>query len=97
MERKFEMKPEFKAMATEALSKLSFSQVHTVMKLIKRESAIYTEQEANAVVGFLGEMAYRDVHHIFEAMPKLITEVTEQSKETPSAEAPVDAEAPAHA
>lgn len=87
MERKFEFKPEFKAMATEALTKLSFSQVHTVMGLVKREGNIYTESESNAIVGFLGEMSYRDVAHIFESMPKLVTEVTEQGG--PVAEAPV--------
>ncbi len=76
-ERRFEFKPEFKAMATEALTKLSFSQVHAIMKLIKREGNVYTESESNAIVGFLGEMSYRDVAHIFEAMPKMVTEVTE--------------------
>jgi hypothetical protein len=81
MERKFELKPEFKAMALEALSKLSFSQVHQVAGLIKRETTVYTETEANAVVGFLGEMAYRDVAHIFEAMPKLVVEVTDENPE----------------
>lgn len=86
MERKFEFKPEFKAMATEALTKLSFSQVHSVMGLIKREGNIYTESESNAIVGFLGEMSYRDVAHIFESMPKLVAEVTD--KDGPVAEAP---------
>lgn len=76
-ERKFEFKPEFKAMATEALTKMSFSQVHAIMKLVKRESNVYTEGESNAIVGFLGELPYRDVAHIFEAMPKLVTEVAE--------------------
>ena len=86
MERKFEFKPEFKAMATEALTKLSFSQVHSVMGLVKREGNIYTEAESNAIVGFLGEMTYRDVAHIFQAMPQLVSEVTE--KDGPVAEAP---------
>lgn len=85
MERKFEFKPEFKAMATEALTKLSFSQVHNVMRLIKREGNIYTESESNIIVGFLGEMAYRDVAHIFDAMPQMVTEVTADG---PSAEMP---------
>ena len=76
MERKFEFKPEFKGLAIEALSKLSFSQVHAVMNLIKRESNVYTETESNAIVGFLGEMSYRDVAHIFEAMPAMVTEVS---------------------
>jgi hypothetical protein len=79
MERKFEFKPEIKAMAIEALSKLSFSQVHAVMNLLKREGNIYTESESNAIVGFIGEMAYRDVAHIFEAMPKMVNEVKSET------------------
>lgn len=93
-QRKFEFKPEIKAMAAEALTKLSFSQVSGVMQLIKREDNYYTEAESNAIVGFLGEMAYRDVAHIFEAMPTLVKEVT---PEAPTQEgevtAPVTAEA----
>lgn len=89
MERKFEFKPEFKSLANEALAKLSFSQVHGVMKLMRREGNVYTESESNAIVGFLGEMAYRDVHHIFDAMPSLVTEVT-QTSDGPQAEAPVE-------
>lgn len=77
-QRKFEFKPEIKAMAAEALTKLSFSQVNGVMGLIKREGNHYTEAESNAIVGFLGEMAYRDVAHIFEAMPTLVKEVNEE-------------------
>jgi len=75
MERKFEFKPEFKAMAVEALSKLSFSQVHGVMRLVKREGNIYTETESNAIVGFLGEMSYRDVSPLFDAMPQMVIEL----------------------
>lgn len=89
MERKFEFKPEFKGLAIEALSKLSFSQVHNIMRLLKREDAVYTESESNAIVGFLGEMAYRDVHHVFDAMPSLVTEVTAQA-DGPRAEAPAE-------
>lgn len=75
MERKFEFKPEFKAMTVEALSKLSFSQVHGVMRLVKREGNIYTETESNAIVGFLGEMSYRDVSPLFDAMPQMVIEL----------------------
>lgn len=89
MERKFEFKPEFKTLANEALAKLSFSQVHGVMKLLRREGNIYTETESNAIVGFLGEMAYRDVHHIFDAMPSMVTEVA-PTTDGPQAEAPVE-------
>jgi len=97
-QRKFEFKPEIKAMAAEALTKLSFSQVNGVMQLIKREGNHYTEAESNAIVGFLGEMAYRDVAHIFEAMPTLVKEVTpETADEAPTQEGevtqPVTAEA----
>jgi len=89
MERKFELKPEFKAMALEALSKLSFSQVHQVARLVKDERTVYTETEANAVVGFLGEMAYRDVAHIFDAMPQLVVEIHEEGVSSPT-EAPME-------
>ncbi len=91
MERKFEFKPEFKVLANEALTKLSFSQVHGVMNLLKRDSNVYTESESNAIVGFLGEMAYRDVSHIFEEMPRMVTEVT-PTTDGPQAEAPVETE-----
>jgi len=93
-QRKFEFKPEIKAMAAEALTKLSFSQVNGVMQLIKREGNIYTEQESNAIVGFLGEMAYRDVAHIFEAMPTLVKEATPEATDNASIEeSPVKSEA----
>ena len=75
MERKFEFKPEFKGLVIEALAKLSFSQVHGVMSLLKRDTNVYTEAESNAIVGFLGEMSYREVAHIFEGMPSMVTEV----------------------
>jgi len=88
MERKFEFKPEFKTLANEALAKLSFSQVHGIMKLLRREGNVYTETESNAIVGFLGEMAYHDVHHIFDAMPSMVTEVA--PNDGPMAEAPVE-------
>jgi hypothetical protein len=91
-QRKFEFKPEFKAAITETLSNLSFSNVHGIMNLLKREGN-YTEQEANAIVGFLGEMAYRDVAHLFEAMPQMVKELPLEN-EGPQAEAPV-AEEPA--
>ncbi len=87
MERKFEFKPDFKAMTIETLSKMSFSTVHGIVNLIKRDGNIYTESEANAIVGFLGEMSYRDVAHIFEAMPQLVKEVTPEA-EGPQSEAP---------
>lgn len=92
MERKFEIKPEFKSLAIEALSKLSFSQVHAVVNLIKREGNVYTEGESNAIVGFLGEMTYRDVAHLFDAMPKMIVEVADTEADGPVAE-PAIAEA----
>jgi len=79
MERKFEFKPEFKGLVIEALAKLSFSQVHGIMNLLKRETNVYTEAESNAIVGFLGEMTYRDVAHIFETMPSMVTEVKEST------------------
>jgi hypothetical protein len=91
MERRFEFKPEFKTLAMEALSKLSFSQVHGVMSLIKREGYVYTEAESNAIVGFLGEMKYSDVAHIFEAMPSMVSEV-KASEDGPMAEAPLSVE-----
>lgn len=90
MERKFEFKPEFKAMAVEALSKLSFSQVHGVMRLVKREGNIYTETESNAIVGFLGEMSYRDVSPIFDAMPQMIIELKNDGPSATPAPQPVD-------
>lgn len=90
MERKFEFKPDFKEMAMEAFSKLSFSQVHTVARLLKRDGNVYTESESNAIVGFLGEMAYRDVAHIFEVMPQLVVEIKNDgpSVDAPSVDAP---------
>jgi hypothetical protein len=90
-QRKFEFKQEFKAMAVEALVKLSFSQVHGVMKLIKREGNVYTEAESNAIVGFLGELPYRDVSHIFDVMPQLVTEVTPKSPDGPMQAMPAEA------
>ncbi len=87
MERKFEFKPEFKAITIEALANLSFSSVHGIVNLIKREGNTYTENEANAIVGFLGEMPYREVSHIFEAMPKMVKEILPEA-EGPQAEAP---------
>jgi hypothetical protein len=89
-QRTFEFKPEFKAAIGETLSKLSFSNVHGIMNLLKREGN-YTEQEANAIVGFLGELAYRDVAHLFEAMPQMVKELTPEN-EGPQAEAPVTEE-----
>jgi hypothetical protein len=79
-QRNFEFKPEFKAAISETLSKLSFSNVHGVMNLLKRESTMYTETEANAIVGFLGELAYRDVAHLFEAMPQMVKEVAPENE-----------------
>jgi hypothetical protein len=90
-QRKFEFKPEFKAAIIETLSTLSFSNVHGMMNLLKREGN-YTEQEANAIVGFLGEMAYRDVAHLFEAMPKMVKELASES-EGPQSESAVEAPA----
>jgi len=66
------------------------------MNLLKREGTTYTENEANAIVGFLGELAYRDVAHLFEAMPQMVKEITPEV-EGPQAEAPVEEPAEAKA
>lgn len=97
MENKnFEFKPEFKAAICESLSKLSFSNVHGIMNLLKRDSDIYTEHESNAIVGFLGELAYRDVSHLFEAMPQMVKELPlENEGPTSTIEAESEVESPA--
>lgn len=90
-QRNFEIKPDFKAAIGEILVKLSFSNVHGIMNLLKRESTTYSEQESNAIVGFLGELAYRDVAQLFEAMPQMITEIFDET-EGPVSEAPLSKE-----
>jgi hypothetical protein len=72
----YKVSPEFKAQATTILNTKKFSAVYPYMNLINREGFIYTEQELNTVLNFIGEFGYNEVAEFFQNLSKQVAEVT---------------------
>jgi len=84
----YNVTPEFKAQTTEILNTKKFSAVFAFMNLINREGYVYSEEELNSVVQFLGEFPYSEVNEFFKTLPQNVSPVTEPSNETPTTESP---------
>jgi len=74
--RNYTVAPEFKAQVNTILETKKFSTVFPFMNLIKREGNIYSEQELNSIVQFLGDFAYNEVAGFFQSLPSLVQEIT---------------------
>jgi hypothetical protein len=82
----FKVSPEFKTQVTAILSTKKFSAVFPYMNLIKRETSIYTEQDLNSLLNFIGEFSYNEVADFFVGLSNQVTEVTgeEETEEAAS-------------
>jgi hypothetical protein len=82
----FKVTPEFKSKATAVLTTKKFSAVYPYMNLINREGFIYTEQELNSVLNFVGEFAYNEVAEFFQGLSKQVSEVSQTEIDEASTE-----------
>ena len=69
--------PEFKTRVTDILNTKKFTSVFAFMNLINREGFIFTEAELNQTVQFLGEFPYNEVAELFNRLPVIVTQETE--------------------
>jgi len=72
----FKVTPEFKTQVTTILSTKKFSAVYPYMNLVKREGFIYTEQDLNSILNFVGEFSYNEVADFFQGLSSQVSEVT---------------------
>jgi hypothetical protein len=84
--RTFQVTNEFKNKTTEILNTKKFSAVFPYMNLVNREGFVYTEQELNQIVQFLGEFSYNEVAEFFQTLPSMVTDLSgnQQTIQTPS-------------
>ncbi len=75
--RNYTVTPEFKAQVNVILETKKFSTVFPFMNLVKREGFMYSEQELNSIVQFLGDFAYNEVASFFQALPVMVQEVSD--------------------
>lgn len=75
--------PEFKQRVTDILNTKKFTQVFPFMNLINREGFNFSEAELNQLVQFLGEFAYNEVAELFNRLPAIVTQVTEDAQDGP--------------
>lgn len=82
--------PEFKTRVTDILNTKKFTTVFAFMNLINREGFTFTEAELNQTVQFLGEFPYNEVAELFNRLPVIVTQETENgtSIEEPAIAAP---------
>ena len=73
--RNYTVTPEFKTQVNAILETKKFSTVFPFMNLVKREGFMYSEQELNSIVQFLGDFAYNEVVSFFQALPVMVQEV----------------------
>ena len=74
--RTFQVTNEFKTKTTEILNTKKFSAVFPYMNLLNREGFVYTEQELNQIVQFLGEFSYNEVAEFFQTLPSNVTDLS---------------------
>jgi len=80
--------PEFKTRVTDILNTKKFTTVFAFMNLINREGFIFTEAELNQTVQFLGEFPYNEVAELFNRLPVIVTQETENEGISGEPEAP---------
>jgi hypothetical protein len=80
--KNFTVTPNFKTSVTEVLSTQKFSAVFPYMNLINREGFVYSEEELNSIVQFLGEFPYSQVAEFFQTLPANVSEVNEETTAT---------------
>jgi hypothetical protein len=86
----YEVSQEFKTMAIEILEKKKFTDVYQMINFLKSEDTVYPESSLNTIVQTIGEYAYFEVSHFFEAMNSMV-------KPASFSEQPANEEAPAEA
>ena len=80
--KQYKIAPEFKEMIIETLKNKKFSVVYKYMDLLIADRESYSEQEVDAVLNFLGEMPYIEVHEIFRSVKEHVSEVTDEKVES---------------
>lgn len=80
--KNFTVTPTFKTAVSEVLSTQKFSAVFPYMNLINREGFVYSEEELNSVVQFLGEFPYSQVAEFFQTLPQNVSEVEQNAQMT---------------
>lgn len=78
--RNYTVSPEFKTQVTAILQAKKFSAVFPFMNLVNREGFVYSEQELNQIVQFLGEFSYNEVAEFFVLLPSLVKEDNENAE-----------------
>jgi hypothetical protein len=84
--RTFQVTNEFKNKTTEILNTKKFSAVFPYMNLVNREGFVYTEQELNQVVQFLGEFSYNEVAEFFQLLPSMVTDLSAPTNQEATSE-----------
>ena len=79
--KNYKVSEEFKTQVAEILATQKFSTVFPYMNLINREGFIYSEDELNSIVQFLGEFSYSTVAEFFNTLSAHVTVVDENTSE----------------
>jgi hypothetical protein len=84
--KNFTVTPNFKSSVSEVLSTQKFSAVFPYMNLVNREGFVYSEEELNSIVQFLGEFPYSQVAEFFQTLPSNVSEVNNETTAEPTKE-----------
>lgn len=84
--KNFTVTPNFKSSVSEVLSTQKFSAVFPYMNLVNREGFVYSEEELNSIVQFLGEFPYSQVAEFFQTLPLNVSEANDETTAEPTKE-----------
>lgn len=87
----YQVTPEFKTQVAEILATQKFSTVFPYMNLINRDGFVYSEEELNSIVQFVGEFPYSTVAEFFNGLSAHVSQEGNLNAVEPSVENTVEA------